>query len=93
MPIELEFFTLTGPISDIVLKHPPSTGADNAFDVAVDPIGGPAQRLGADYGVTGSQFTGILTYNLVNSDIKSVRQQYQISGETGPILRVLYNYD
>ena len=96
MSIELEFFTLTGPISDIVLKHPPTTGADGAFDIAVDPIGGPAQRLGVDYGITGSQFTGILTYNFTGpsvwSDIRKVRQSHIISGETGPILRVLYNY-
>jgi hypothetical protein len=93
MAIELEFFTLTGPISDIVLKHPPSTGPNSTFDIAVDPIGGPAQVLGIDYGITGSLLTGILTYNLEDSDISTIRQIYQLRGDTGPILRVLYNYD
>lgn len=92
MSLELEFFTLTGPITDLILKHPPSTGVGGYFDVAVDPIGGPAQVLGVDYGITGSELTGILTYNLTGSDIKSVREMYQSTGETGPILRVLYNY-
>jgi hypothetical protein len=92
MPLELEFFTLTGPITDLILKHPPSTGLDGSYDVAIDPIGGPAQEINYDYGVTGSSITGIITYNLTGSDIKRVRQTYQLTGETGPILRVLYNY-
>jgi hypothetical protein len=97
MAIELEFFIVTGPItgpvSDIVLKHPPSTGPNSTFDIAVDPIGGPAQVLGIDYGITGSLLTGILTCNLEDSDIPSIHHIYQGLGETGPILRVLYNYD
>ena len=92
MTIEQEFFTLTGPITDLTLMHPPSTGLDGAYDIAVDPIGGPAQVLGVDYGITGSSETGVLTYNLANSDIKKVRMLNQLMGVTGPILRILYNY-
>jgi hypothetical protein len=98
MAIEVEFFTLTGPITDLILKHPPSTGIDGFYDIAVDPIGGPAQRgpgtsiSPVDFDYIGNSETGILTYNISGSDIKEVRQGKIDSGLTGPVLRVLYNY-
>jgi len=102
MTIEQEFFTLTGnitgPWGDIPLLHPPSTGLDGAYDIAVDVIGGPAQVLGADYGLTGSSETGVLTYSLENSDIKKsvilVGKMNDLAnmGVTGPTLRILYNF-
>ena len=98
MPISVEFFTLTGPANSLlILKHPPSTGISGYYDVAVDPIGGPAQRgPGAnvspvDFGVTGSSLTGMITYNFPSSDIRSVRQSHIDSGITGPTQRVVYN--
>ena len=96
MPLSVEFFTLTGPVSDLILQYPPSTGPNGSFDVAVDPIGGPAQRgpsvVPADFGIIGSSVTGVLTYNLVGSDILGVRQNHIDSGVTGPVLRVVYNH-
>lgn len=66
MPIEVEFFGLTGIVGGtdndlILLLHAPSTGPDGEYDVALDPTDGPAQRRlkadssninEADFGVT-----------------------------------------
>lgn len=93
-------------ISDgfLSLKYWPTTGPNGEWDIGVDPIHGPSQYLDRgplknsqdpDFGVTGTfGVTGgaQITYNLENSDIKKVRQELLVAGETGPILRVLYNY-
>jgi len=103
MAIEIEFHTFTGTIgfpgdeNDILLlRQPPSTGPNGEWDVAVDPIDGPAQRLGIDFGVThldAAGNTGALALNLENSDIKEVLNNTLSYGVTGPLhLRVLYNY-
>ena len=95
MPLNVEFFTLTGPISDLILQYPPTTGPEGNYDVAVDPIGGPAQRgpsvTPADFGIVGTSMTGVLTYNLAGSDILDIRQRHITQGITGPLLRVVYN--
>lgn len=99
MAIDVKFHTLTGSISSpsdglVWLDYNPSTGPNSDYDIAIDPIGGPAQVQGVDFGLTGQNgITGkYLSYNLSNSDIKKVRSEYVVSGETGPVLRVLYNY-
>lgn len=104
MAIEVEYFGLTGMIgggysNDILwLKHAPTTGPNGAYDIAVDPADGPAQRYSVDFGVTHSTIsgaTGGIATNLPNSDIKSVLNgpQYGMSGMTGILwLRAVYNY-
>lgn len=99
MAIDVKFHTLTGSVSSpddglIWLDYNPSTGPNGDYDIAIDPVGGPAQVQDVDFGLTGTNgVTGkYLSYNLADSDIKSVRQENILSGETGPILRVLYNY-
>ena len=101
MAIEQEFFGLTGIIGTgmndlLVLSQVPSTGPNGAWDVAVDPTDGPAQRLGIDFGVTHLNIAGTtaaIALNLVNSDIKDVMNNFQAHGVTGLLtLRVLYNY-
>lgn len=101
MAIEVEYFGLTGMIGGtsndlLVLRRAPTTGPDGAYDIAVDPADGSAQRYGVDFGVTHSGSTGArIATNLVNSDIKAVRNgpQYGMSGMTGILwLRAVYNY-
>jgi len=101
MSIEVESFGLTGAygitgINDLLLlKHPPTTGLNGAYDIAVDPNDGPAQRLGIDFGVTHLDANGAtcaLSLNLEGSDIKDVMED-QTHGVTGMLyLRVIYNY-
>ena len=110
MAIEVEFFGLTGivggqPNDLILLRHAPSTGFSGEYDVAVDPIDGPAQISlkvdnsninTADFGVThldASGNTGALMLNLPNSDIKDVLNDVS-HGVTGLLtLRAVYNYE
>jgi hypothetical protein len=72
----------------------PSTGPNGEPDVAIDPIDGPAQIINVDFGITYmAGGTGLLVYNLINSDIKNVILGINTSGETGPLtLRAVYNY-
>ena len=95
MAIEVQFYQLTGaPTDPIWLEYGPSTGPNGDWDVAVDPIGGPAQVIDVDFGVTGIVgVTGAyLHFDFPDSAIKQVREDHIASGETGPILRVIYNY-
>lgn len=99
MAIDVKFFTISGSVSSpndglLWLDYDPTTGPNSDIDIAVDPIGGSASRIGKDFGITGAPgVTGkYLTYNLENSDIKLVREENIAAGETGPVLRVLYNY-
>ena len=50
-------------------------------EVAVDPVGGPAQRYGADFTVAGN----ILTWNIPGSDILRV-----VTGGYPTIIRIIY---
>lgn len=106
MAIELEFFSLTGLVGNtgetgiIYLKHPPTTGPNGYYDIALDPTDGPAQKLlgpipasEADYGVTHAGVTGGLFFDLEGSTIKDVLLDSS-HGVTGPLkIRVLYNYE
>jgi len=98
MPIAVEYYTLTGTISNpgdglIPLRGYPTTGPAGTFDIEVTPIHGRSQRLGQDFGLTGAEYN-ILTYNLEGSAIKGVRlhdiDKYGV-GFTGPEIRVTYN--
>jgi hypothetical protein len=98
MSIAVEYFTLTGPISNpddglIPLSGFPTTGPQGSFDVAVNPMTGRSMVLEVDFGLTGVNYN-TLTYNLENSAIKSVRQRdidlFGV-GSTGIELRVAYN--
>jgi len=97
MAIEVEFFTVTGSVGPgsndyLLLKYPPSTGPDGAYDIALDPTDGPAQRNGVDFGVTHHGWTGLVALDLVNSDVKGVMNDPS-HGVTAPLtLRVVYNY-
>ena len=98
MPIAVEYFTLTGPISNpndglIPLGYLPTTGPQGTFDVAANPMTGRGMVLDVDFGITGANYD-TLTYNLENSAIKSVRQRdidLNGVGSTGIELRVAYN--
>lgn len=95
MTIDVSFWTLTGPAGNVIpIEYPPTTGPNGDYDVAVDPIGGPAQVQDTDFSLTGSSgYTGrAIDYNLANSSLKSVRAEYIASGETGPVVRLIYNY-
>lgn len=95
MSIEVQFYQLTGaPTDPVFLEYGPTTGPSGDWDVAVDPIGGPAQVLDEDFGVTGTVgVTGAyLHFDLPDSAIKQARQDYIDGGLTGPVLRVIYNY-
>lgn len=99
MTIDVKFFIVTGPVSGlndglIPLTYTPTTGPNESYDIAIDPIGGPTQVQGVDFGITGivGETGKYLSYNLENSDIKSIREEYILTGETGPVLRVIYNY-
>lgn len=97
MAIEVEFFGLTGMVGPgandkLWLRQPPTTGPNGDYDVAVDPIDGPAQRYDIDFGVTHSGYTAAVTLDLAASDIKDVMNDFS-HGVTGMLtLRVLYNY-
>lgn len=102
MAIEVEFFTITGIVGPgmndaLMLVHAPSTGPDGKYDIALDPIDGPAQRLGIDFGVThmdhnSGGMTGLISLDLENSDVKFVMND-RYHGITGPLtLRTVYNY-
>ena len=98
MPIAVEYYTLTGTISDpgdglVPLAGYPITGPLGTFDIAVDPLEGRGMVLGRDFGLTGPNYS-VLTYNLEDSAIKKVRQgdiDLNGSGSTGIELRVVYN--
>jgi len=100
MSIEVEYFGLTGMVgpgsNDLkLLRSAPTTGPNGAYDIAVDPTDGPAQRYGIDFGVTHANAAGttaLVCFNLVNSDIKNVLNS-TAHGVTGVLyLRVVYNY-
>jgi hypothetical protein len=76
--MEVEEKDVTGSTTHRVsLSHVPT----NPTEVAVDPIGGPAQVLGVDFVVEGRD----LIWDLPTSDIKRiVSQGYRV------ILRVIY---
>ena len=103
MPIEVEFLPLTGIIGlpgvtgIYPLLHAPSTGVDGKYDVAIDPMDGPAQEYGKDFGVTHLNpegTTGAITVNLADSDIKAALNNYGSHGVTGVLtLRAVYNYE
>ena len=103
MAIEVESFGLTGMIGPgsndlLILQHPPSTGPNGVWDIALDPINGPAQRLGIDFGVTHLDApygnTGAIALDLVDSDIKEVLNNYPAYGSTGILyMRAVYNYE
>ena len=100
MAIEIEYFRLTGMIGNfgvtglLTLRRMPSTGPNGQPDIAIDPTDGPAQILGSDFGITYmAGGTGLLVFNLANSDIKNVLLGVNTSGQTGPVtLRAVYNY-
>ena len=98
MAIEVEYFGITGAIgpssNDFLYLISPnlSTGPNGAYDVAVDPIDGPAQRIDIDFGVTHLGVTTAIALDLANSDIKDVMNDVS-HGVTGLLtLRVVYNY-
>lgn len=101
MSIEVESFGLTGMVGPgsndlLLLKEPPTTGVNGDYDIALDPINGPAQRLDIDFGVThldGSGNTAAIALDLPYSDVKEVVNNYAGYGATGVIwLRAVYNY-
>ena len=100
MSIEVEYFGLTGMVGGtsndlLLLKHPPSTGPNGQYDLALDPTDGPAQVYGVDFGVThmnSSGMTGMIALNLANSDVKDVLNNTG-HGVTAILwLRAVYNY-
>ncbi len=98
MAIEVLYYGITGMIGPgsndrLPLLTGPSTGVDGRYDVAVDPIDGPAQRYGIDFGVTaGPGITPSVVLNVTGSDIKDVMNNPSY-GVTGILtLRVMYNY-
>ena len=97
MSIEIQYFGLTGMIGptsnkDLPLLTGPSTGVAGGYDVAVDPIDGPAQRYGIDFGVTSYGYTAAVVLDIAGSDLKDVQNNYG-HGVTGVLnLRVVYNY-
>jgi len=100
MSIEVLYFGITGIIgpsnnATLPLMTGPSTGADGRYDVAVDPIDGPAQRYGIDFGVSHlnpAGTTAVVVLNMTGSDIKDVQNNLS-HGVTGVLtLRVVYNY-
>ena len=97
MAIEIQYFGITGIIGpsnnkDLPLLTGPSTGVDGRYDVAVDPMDGPAQIYGVDFGVTSYGYTSAVVLNIAGSDIKDVQNNFS-HGVTGVLtLRVVYNY-
>lgn len=100
MTVEVEFFTITGLIGYgetgmLILKEPPTTGPNGAYDIAIDPTDGPAQRQGPDFGVThldAAGATAAVAFDLSTSDIRDVLVN-TYHGVTAPLtIRALYNY-
>ena len=101
MSIGIEYFDITGMIGPgsndfLPLLTGPSTGVDGRYDVAVDPIDGPAQRYDIDFGVTSYGGAAAVTLDIAGSDIVDVQNNYG-HGVTGVLdlrldLRVVYNY-
>lgn len=102
MAIEVEFLTITGMVGPgmndaFFLRHAPSTGPNGDYDIALDPIDGPAQRYDIDFGVTHMDYgsggmTGLISFDLADSDVKDVMNNAH-HGVTGPLtMRILYNY-
>jgi len=95
MSIEIQYFGITGMIGPgsndfLPLLTGPSTGVDGAYDVAVDPTDGPAQRYGVDFSVTSYGYTAAVVLDVAGSDLKDVMNS---PGATGILnLRVVYNY-
>ena len=67
MPIEFEYFSMTGMVGNtgetglIQLRAFPTTGPNGQWDIGVDPVDGPAQiyfngsnASTADFGITGT---------------------------------------
>lgn len=78
MKMEVEEINVTGSTTHRVnLQYTPV----NPTEVAVDPIGGPAQVLGSDFIVEGKT----LNWDLPSSDIKQV-----VNAGYDVILRVIY---
>ena len=102
MPIEVEFFSLTGMMGNagvtgiINLHAMPTTGPYGTYDIAIDPVDGPAQVLNVDFSVTGQAGAGstggAIRIDLANSDIRRVFMDGS-HGVTGPlVLRAVYNH-
>jgi len=98
MAIEVEYFGITGTVGPgsndyLYLREAPSTGPNGEYDIAVDPIDGPAQVIDVDFGVTHlSGTTTAVALDLSGSDIKDVMNNTS-HGVTGILnLRVVYNY-
>jgi hypothetical protein len=98
MAIEVEYFGITGTVGPssndfLYLREAPSTGPNGEYDIAVDPIDGPAQVINIDFGVTHlSGTTTAIALDLANSDIKDVMNNTG-HGVTGILyLRAVYNY-
>jgi hypothetical protein len=69
MPIEFEYFSLTGIVGNtgetgiLRLQSFPTTGPNGQWDIGVDPVDGPSQVYyngtnanTADFGITGNPF-------------------------------------
>lgn len=67
----------------IALSHAPT----NPLEIAVDPIGGPAQVYGVDFLMSGQEIVWV-DASIPNSDIKEV-----LDGGVGVTLRVVYERD
>ena len=98
MALEFENHILTGTIGGpndglFQLKHYPVTGPNGEWLVSVDPIHGPPQKEGVDWGLTGVNYDYI-TYNLEGSSIRRVREVNINEGIwfEGPFVRVIYEY-
>ena len=99
MAIEVEYFGITGLVGPgsndyLYLRKAPSTGPNGDYDIALDPIDGPAQVIDIDFGVTHlSGTTTAIALDLANSDIKDVMNDFS-HGVTGLLtLRAVYNYE
>lgn len=79
MALQVEEHVVTGSTTHTLTLNKTPT---NPSEVAVDPIGGPAQVYGSDFTVEGRT----LSWNLPNSDIKSV-----VLLGVPTVLRVIYD--
>ena len=97
MSIEIQYFGITGIVGPgsndfLPLLTGPSTGAGGGYDLALDPIDGPAQRYDVDFGVTSYVGSAAITLDIAGSDIKDVMNN-PTTGVTGILnLRAVYNY-
>jgi hypothetical protein len=85
MAIEVEEIDVTGSSThNVTLTYTPLSPTE----VAVDPVGGPAQVYGVDFEVTGQ----VLNWDLPSSDIKQVVADNPTGYPNGDpiVLRVLY---